>query len=88
MPVLMPNISPNDKVLSEDWVFDAEQIGVVKTHSDIPMYEADEDSIIKSIKKVEANFRVSNLLARGLAEQMSWESRKPYYLKLFKEICE
>ena len=88
MPVLMPNISPNDKVLSEEWLYKAEQQGVVTTHSDIPMYKSDVDSMIETLNNVKQNYLIANKLARGLAESMSWAKRKPYYIKLFEEICE
>lgn len=88
MPVLMPNISPNDKVLSEDWLCEARHEGYVTTHSDIPMYTSDIKSMIETLHKIENNYSIANKLARGLAESMSWSSRKKDYIKLFEELCD
>jgi glycosyltransferase involved in cell wall biosynthesis len=88
MPVIMPDISPNNKVLPEEWLVDGMKSGVVHTHSEIPMYSSSVVDIISRVTYIKNNYKQETKRARDLAESMSWESQKPKYMSLFEEICQ
>lgn len=88
MPVVMPDISPNNKVLPEEWLIKGTKTGVLNTHSPIPVYNSSVEDIIARIKYIDKNYEKETKKARQLAEGMSWEAQKPNYMNLFNEICQ
>jgi glycosyltransferase involved in cell wall biosynthesis len=88
VPVIMPDISPNNRVLPSEWLVHAPQNGSIRTHSDIPMYEADVDGLCAAVERVEASLSAQNQKARELAIDMSWSKQRQNYLSLFSSVCE
>lgn len=88
MPVIMPNVSPNNTILPKPWLVEADIGGSFKAHTDITLYTARHDHLAARMSMVAHNIEAYNKYARELAESMSWEAQKPIYLQRFKEICE
>lgn len=88
IPVLMPNIDPNDKVLPRDWLIDAEPCGYIETHSKIPMFKSNLKQMIFSLIILSATIEKESKLARELAEKMSWEVQRENYYRLFQSLLD
>lgn len=74
VPVVMPNISPNEMVLPEFWLVDAEEKGYIETHSKIPMYEASLRDLVSAVRVLKSrgpDIIKDSYLARFIAEQHS-----------------
>lgn len=87
MPVMMPDISPNNKVLPKEWLISAIRSGTLKTHSEIPMYLSSVSDIVNKVDEIAKNYPEETKKARKLAEDMSWDSQKQNYIDLFESIC-
>lgn len=88
MPVIMPNISPNETNLPADWLVEAKPNGSFEARTTITLYESDVDDLVSKMLSVAGNIQKNNLLARDLASRMSWQAQKPEYLKRFEKLCE
>lgn len=40
LPVIMPDISPNNQVLPKEWLVSADQVGKIRTRTEIPLFNA------------------------------------------------
>jgi len=87
MPVMMPDISPNNKVLPKEWLISAIRSGTLKTHSEIPMYLSSVSDIVNKVDEIAKDYPSQSKKARKLAEDMSWNSQKQNYIDLFESIC-
>jgi len=87
MPVIMTDISPNNKVLPSEWLCEAYFEANSGLANNIDMYKADINSLVDKSIGVIDEMEKHNMVARRLAEDMSWEKRKKDYLKLFEDIC-
>lgn len=88
IPVVMTDISPNNAVLPKRWLAEANLKGSFMTRTEINLYEADSENLREKVQNVVRNFKGENLLARKIAENMSWKVQAPIYLERLKEICE
>lgn len=88
IPVMMPRIDPNDKILPADWLTIATESGSLETHSKIPMYQVDMQSLVMDIVELSKNITSANKHALELAENMSWESMREKYYRLFQSLVD
>lgn len=93
MPVIMPNVSPNNSILPENWLCEAKINGTLQTRTELVLYDTFIDNppatnhLISVIEWMVYNIETENKKAREIAENMSWDVQKPIYLERFKEIC-
>lgn len=91
MPVLMPDISPNNTFLPEQWLIPADKIGEFAPRTTIDIYGVNPYLLAGEIDKLyysrEGEFKTHNRLADAVAQTISWENMKPQYLKAFEELC-
>jgi glycosyltransferase involved in cell wall biosynthesis len=89
MPVIMPNISPNNTILPEDWLIEATIKSSFKAHTDIIVYKAYVNELVKKMRFLahSDNIVEANKKARMIAESMSWEKQKPLYIERLQTIC-
>lgn len=90
MPVIMTNISPNDKVLPSDWLCNAHPAGATKLRSGVPMYEADVASLTTRMSEISEAPRLvkANAQANLLADGMSWRVQRENYQRTFELLCD
>jgi len=88
MPVIMPNISPNNYILPQMWLVEASIKGSFQAHTNIPIYDVDVDDLVAKIEKLKGGFKDMSKYARRIAEGMSWEAQKPIYEDKLKRLCE
>ncbi len=86
IPVIMPDISPNDEVLPLEWLADAVFSSYAHTKVKIPLYHAELDSLIERTEALMKNIVRANHRARELAEGMCWNRQKKNFFNLFKNI--
>lgn len=88
IPVMMPRISPNNAVLPDEWLFEAEQFGELEVHSKVPMYRSYVVDLIGQVNNLinEGKYREHNRLAENIADEMSWERMKENYYRLFQGL--
>ncbi len=88
MPVIMTNVSPNDKVLPKEWLVNAKLNGTLQTSSLIDLYECNPLDLVQTMLWMYSNITQANEVARQLADDMSWEKQAPIYMQRFREIYE
>lgn len=87
MPVLMPDISPNDSILPIEWLIPAEFRTTFQAHAIVKLYDVSVHLLVRRMLEVAENIEESNIAARNLAESMSWDVQSKIYTKKFKELC-
>jgi glycosyltransferase involved in cell wall biosynthesis len=81
IPIIMTNISPNDKILPSNWLVDTNYCGDLETHSKIPMYETNANELAYKMLEMTKTIGEDNKLAYKIAKEYSWN-------KLIKRYCE
>lgn len=88
IPVVMPKISPNETILPEGWLADAEYYSSFMAHTNISVFTVRIDSVIQRINHVRNFIFENNKIARQIAEGMSWDLQRENYINRFRKICE
>lgn len=92
LPVIMPDIEPNNKWLPKEWLYKADldftfQPG--RLGSPIDVYKSDPEQLAKMIDKFASSrdfYTDSKTVASQIAEDHSWEKLLPLYQKTFSGI--
>lgn len=87
MPVIMPNISPNNTILPERWLCESSVKGTFKAATDIAIYDAKVQDLMATMTSVAESVAGESMIARAIAHDMSWEAQRPLYMKRFELIC-
>ena len=90
MPVVMPDISPNNEWLPFDWLCRARFSGKFEGRDWVDVYESDVDSLVDVMLSFgdDSVLGAANLEADRLADLISWEALKPYYVQSLEWICQ
>ncbi|MGI5216265.1 glycosyltransferase [Nocardia sp. CA-290969] len=86
LPVVMPDISPNNLLLQPDWLVPARRTGSFRARTDIDLHTVDHQALAATIDRFASDpafFRQAQSIARATAEQLSWNALKPTYLDTF-----
>lgn len=71
LPVIMPNVDPNNKVLPKEWLVSAKHAGTFMTRTEIDLYNADPASLAAKIIEFDnmpmADIRAEKIRAREIA---------------------
>lgn len=81
MPVIMPDISPNE-CLPAEWRVPATHAGTFWAHNEIDIYTADPVALAGLIDRFASDqqfYQDAKTKAAGLAKQLSWENLLPLY---------
>lgn len=101
LPVIMPNISPNNKRLPDEWLVEAKRGKNIQTRTTIETYDTDpltlaekmiEIASLRNAKREETliggvHFDMEQLEARQYAMQYSWRGMKKFYQKVLEDVC-
>lgn len=83
LPVIMPDISPNNHLLPNEWLIPAKKIGEFTPRTIIDIYEADAKALAAKIdwfaSLSSGDMLTQNKLANGLADDISWKQMLPKY---------
>ena len=88
VPVMMPNIDPNDKILPCDWLTTAIESGSLEVHSKVPMYDVDNQTLMMDVIGMINNIEVNSKKARQLAVEHSWDVMQEKYYRLFQQLVD
>lgn len=91
LPVFMTNLSPNNDILPNSWLIDAQQIGQFRAKSIIDVYEGDPTKLAKLVDNYIGMTRKNKLVMKKEALEIgisnfSPEVLKDRYLELFKSL--
>lgn len=83
MPVIMPDVSPNNQWLPADWLVPARQMDVREMAAPIEVYESDTRALAAKIDELATKdgFAKARKQALALREEYSWERLKPRYIE-------
>jgi hypothetical protein len=88
MPVLMPNIAPQNEFLPNAWLLPAtlKEKTMVKTMIDV--YDVKPEDLAKKIDSLAGtDITEWSIAANNLASVRRWSVMKPQYEELFEELC-
>jgi glycosyltransferase involved in cell wall biosynthesis len=90
MPVIMPNISPNNQFLPQQWLVSAYKHDEFTPRTKIDIYEASAQSLADCIdtfyEMSEVDMLVENVRASNLAETISWKYLEWEYKKALEDL--
>jgi glycosyltransferase involved in cell wall biosynthesis len=91
MPVIMPNLSPNNWLLPDSWLVPAKTIGYFTPRTKIDIYEADPQALADTMDRFadmeDTDVVVESAIAAKIAQEISWEVMAPKYREAFEELC-
>lgn len=91
MPVMMTDISPNNQFLPRPWLTEAHKVGEFRPRTVIDIYETDPKVLGETMRQW-ANLSIDDTIAMNneadkLAESVSWETLKPQYDQMLRDLC-
>ena len=91
LPVLMPNIDPNNRWLPADWLYPATPSGGFEARAHIDVYKSPPVSLARTIDRFATDpdlYKKAKDQARELAGAMSWETLAPQYRRIFSKLVD
>ena len=91
MPVIMPDLSPNNHLLPPEWLLPAQKIGefkprmIVDIHGVNPMVLAEK--IDEMARKPEKDVIMWSHVADAIAQQIDWKVMEPMYREALEALC-
>ncbi len=89
MPVIMPDIEPNNAWLPQDWLVPASKQGQFQAKTTIDLFTADHEALAAKIDQFaqdETFFGESANRTASLAKELSWDNLKSEYQRVFTEL--
>lgn len=89
MPVIAPDISPNNLWLPKEWLTPARKSITLKARKPVDVYEPDVRALANNMDKFcEPDFYdTARSKTKELKNQISWENLLPLYNKTFQDLC-
>lgn len=88
MPVIMPDISPNNYLLPKEWLVPASVTEYFEPRTRIPIYSVDHEALVEKLKSLQyCNIRDESYKANAIADSISWTTMKPKYLEALEGLC-
>ena len=91
MPVIMPNISPNNAFLDAMWLVDAEKVGEFTPRTTIDIYGVPPKRLADKIDQfalMDADqASAHNQIANTLAEKIDWAEMRRQYMEVLEALC-
>jgi glycosyltransferase involved in cell wall biosynthesis len=86
MPVIMPDIAPNNNELPNEWLCKANYITRFVPRTEIDIYETDPDDLAEVMFRFNNSefLKKANRKADEIANRRSWSNMKDYYLEKFE----
>lgn len=88
MPVIMPNISPNEW-LPADWLVPATKTASFTAKTRVDVYTTDPQALAARMDEFAAYpvfYATALVTAQQLAKDLSWDTLRPVYEKVFEEL--
>ena len=89
MPVIMPDIAPQNEFLPEDWLVPATLKETTMIKLPIDVYECTPEALAQKIDEFAnlATLRRDSEVAGSLSHEKDWRVMRPQYEKVFAELC-
>lgn len=87
IPALVPDISPNNRWLPEEWLTPASLCDTVMAKTEIEVYRTDPQALAESIDRIVSDtvlYSVVREQASSLSQRYSWDSLSPYYEEILR----
>ncbi len=83
MPVIMPDIEPNNHLLPKEWLVPATITGHFEPRTKVDIYSVDIQQLQKKIQYMQSiDMEQESLKANDIAESISWTTLLPKYLEV------
>lgn len=87
MPVIMPDIEPNDNILPKEWLVPARKVSTFAPRTEVDIYDIDADALVEKINWFKnCNIEEESLKANKIAETISWQTLKPKYIEALEAL--
>lgn len=87
MPVIMPDISPNNHLLPPEWLVPANKEGTFSPRTIVDLYRVDHEALAQRLDWFRAcDIEAESRRADAIAETISWQKLGPMYLKALEEF--
>lgn len=87
LPVIMPDISPNNHILPAEWLVPAIAVDKFTPRTVIDIYQTDIEALRQKMNWFRnCNLAVESEKANQIAESISWKTLKPEYERVLNEI--
>lgn len=91
MPVIMPDISPNNQFIDATWLVPAAIVGQFEPRTVIDIYDVHPRALAAKIDEFAAmapeQALAHNSIANTLAEQIDWDEMRKQYLDVLEGLC-
>lgn len=86
LPVIMPDISPNNNLLPKEWLVPATITDWFEPRGRVDVYTVDFDALLDRIDWVATNIESQSMLANEIADSISWTTLLPKYEEAIRSI--
>ncbi|MBP6041813.1 hypothetical protein KA529_02235 [Candidatus Saccharibacteria bacterium] len=86
LPVIMPDVSPNNSFLPGEWLVQLESSELIDLGSKIELNKVSIDSMKQTVSAVASNTVKHSMYANELAANISWEVMRKQYIDVFEDI--
>ena len=86
LPVIMPDVSPNNSFLPGEWLVQVESSELIHLGSKIELNKVSIESMKQTVSAVASNTVKHSMYANELAAKISWEVMRMQYIDVFEEI--
>ena len=86
MPVIMPDISPNNHILPKEWLVPATIVDYFEPRTRVDIYQVDVDVLADTIQRVKDNIRIESQKANAIADTISWATLLPLWEQAIESV--
>ena len=87
MPVIMPDIEPNNNLLPKEWLVPATKVDQFTPRTVIDIYESKPEDIASKIQELQAmDIKMLSEMANSIAHKISWQTLKPKYIEALESL--
>ena len=86
MPVIMPDISPNNHLLPKEWLVSAFKSDSFEPRGKVDIFSCNIDELRDRIEWVKANIETESKRANEIADTISWETLKPQWEEAIRSV--
>ncbi len=88
MPVIMPDIEPNNHLLPPEWLVRAELAGSFEPRTTVDLYSVVQESLREKLEWFrDCDIVAESQKADAIAEKISWDTLKPKYMEALEDLC-
>lgn len=86
LPVIMPDISPNNNLLPKEWLVPATVTDYFEPRGRVDIYSSDLNALRERAEWIAENIESQSKMANEIADTISWTTLKPKYIEAIESI--